>query len=668
MNVKGGLLTICFSLTIAFLISCAGSSAFARSLCVDLTESNRLPDGKEYAAVTLSYIYDGDKRGVRITVKENEDLLAPRKYFGIRRFGFNTTLANPAQNLRVKVPREWTRRFKRLSYGTFGQFEVNISRRVPSLAKIYKRVTPLIIDIYYRSGDVSYNDFIVENKKGYNFAALIANYTYDEKYYPGACFATEEKPMNCEKPSTTTTIIKPYTTTTTGPASTSTVNPSSTTTSKPVSTSTVKPSSTTTSKPATTTTVKPPTTSTVLSTTTSVLTTTSSQPVSTTTAPNTTTSQRVTTTSLPTTTSSQLTTTTSMIPICNGEIYKGGTCDLGLPIDDPAYNRPGRRGLSLTCEDIVDFCVCTDCVNLDPVCLVWSIEPAEPYLSIVTNPNGTARLTVGESCDQLEAIREYKVTVTDTCNGWSDSVALELGKVTIDVQNVSAGRGAGSFEVPVSLINKDNSVKALMVDICECDGGDDKMACDSCVIDPDRALDFNCSAHEMDNGCCRVVLYSTDPAALIFEGTGPVFNIIYEADETCEGCTCLRPVNRKISDRFNEELCACQSPGDVCFKSCGDIFPQDCLDPGCAACGDDVVNLFDILEAVDIVLGYQTPTACQLAHGDVPNGKPPYCGEPAGTLNCSSDGDIDVLDLLVIIDMAQGRANCCDFCLFKRIF
>ena len=124
----------------------------------------------------------------------------------------------------------------------------------------------------------------------------------------------------------------------------------------------------------------------------------------------------------------------------------------------------------------------------------------------------------------------------------------------------------------------------------------------------------------------------------------------------------------RVSDRFNEELCACQSPGEVCFKSCGDIYPRDCPNPGCTTCGDDVVNLFDILEAVDIILGHQIPSACQIEHGDVPNGKPPYCGEPAGTFNCESDGEIDVLDLLVIIDKAQGRANCCDFCLFKRIF
>ena len=375
-----------------------------------------------------------------------------------------------------------------------------------------------------------------------------------------------------------------------------------------------------------------------------------------------------TTSSQPAATSSLLTTTTASPSVCRGEIYKGGICEFALPIDDPAYNRAGRRGLALTCEDIVDFCICTDCINLDPACLVWTVDPAEPYLGINKNPDGSARLMVGESCDQIEAIREYAVTVTDTCHGWSDSVLVELGKVTIDIEDVNATRGAESFEVPVSLINRDNSVRALIVDICDCDGGDDRVVCDSCIINPDRALDFSCSAHEMANGCCRVVLYSTDPAGLLSEGAGPVLTVVYSAAETVGGCICLRPLNRQVSDRFNEQLCACQSPGDVCFRSCGDVYPQDCLDPGCAPCGDNAVNLFDILEAVDIILGYQTPTACQLDHGDVPNGKPPYCGDPAGTINCKSDGEIDVLDVLVIIDKAQGRANCCDYCLFKRIF
>ena len=47
------------------------------------------------------------------------------------------------------------------------------------------------------------------------------------------------------------------------------------------------------------------------------------------------------------------------------EIYLGGvehSCVDPPPLDDPPYNRPGRRGLALTCGEIVDFYTCTDCL------------------------------------------------------------------------------------------------------------------------------------------------------------------------------------------------------------------------------------------------------------------------------------------------------------------
>ena len=123
-----------------------------------------------------------------------------------------------------------------------------------------------------------------------------------------------------------------------------------------------------------------------------------------------------------------------------------------------------------------------------------------------------------------------------------------------------------------------------------------------------------------------------------------------------------------VADQHNEALCACTDTGEVCFNVCGDIFPQDCLNPGCAPCGDGVVNLFDILEMVDILLGMQTATDCQIANGDVPNGMPPYCGNPPGDTNCEGDGELDIFDLLVVIDMALDKTNCCDYCASGEIF
>jgi hypothetical protein len=82
-----------------------------------------------------------------------------------------------------------------------------------------------------------------------------------------------------------------------------------------------------------------------------------------------------------------------------------------------------------------------------------------------------------------------------------------------------------------------------------------------------------------------------------------------------------------------------------------------------------VVDLFDILEEIDFILGLQVISNCQMLHGDVPLGMPPYCGNPAGVTppNCETDGVIDIFDALVIIDKALSRMNCCDYCMYGKI-
>jgi hypothetical protein len=80
-------------------------------------------------------------------------------------------------------------------------------------------------------------------------------------------------------------------------------------------------------------------------------------------------------------------------------------------------------------------------------------------------------------------------------------------------------------------------------------------------------------------------------------------------------------------------------------------------------CGDGVTDVFDALEIIDIVLGLVIPSGCQLTRGDVPNGLPPNCGNPPGTPNCDSDGDIDIFDFLVVTDRLFDKTNCVEHCL-----
>ncbi len=358
---------------------------------------------------------------------------------------------------------------------------------------------------------------------------------------------------------------------------------------------------------------------------------------------------------------------------CSGEIYLGGaegicSCVEQPPVDDPPYNRPGRRGLSLTCGDYVDFCACFDCEGT--VDTTWTVTCTKPNLAtVVETAECASRVTISDTmCDVLAETAECTVTVTDPVNNWTDSVVIQVGEIAVDLSEETVAPETDSVVVDISVTNNSNTIRAMDITIDEVAG--DNLVCTSCVADPDRALNFTCTAAEQPDGSCRVVLFS--PVGVINQGEGVVASVIYDVvdGQPCPDCVELAITAIEAADQFNEDLCACVDTGEVCFDVCGDIFPRDCLNPDCAPCGDGVVDLFDILEMVDIILavdGY-TATPCQLDNGNVPNGMPPYCGNPSGTTNCLTDQEINIFDLMVIIDMALGKANCCDYCTSGSIF
>ena len=65
------------------------------------------------------------------------------------------------------------------------------------------------------------------------------------------------------------------------------------------------------------------------------------------------------------------------------------------------------------------------------------------------------------------------------------------------------------------------------------------------------------------------------------------------------------------------------------------------------------MDIFDILEEMDFIIHIKDPDDCQAVRVDVPTGTPPNCDPP--------DGTIDVGDLMVIIDMALNRQDCCSY-------
>ena len=351
-------------------------------------------------------------------------------------------------------------------------------------------------------------------------------------------------------------------------------------------------------------------------------------------------------------------------PLCNIEIYEGGA-----PVPPcNTYNKPGRRGIMLTCGDTVQFSECSDCVsegNPDCVDNEWSlavvsgIPPAGTSIDPVTG-----LLTIGPDCTDLDAVVEIDITVVCHDNGdITDTVTVFVGEVTLAVVDAKVSPTAGATQATITLDNPNHAVKAIEVKLRD---ATDCLTCTGCTPDADRAIDYTCSAAEQTDGTCKVILASFNPAGMIEEGSGAIFTVDYVGD--CPGCVTIYNDGYllNVADRFGDPLCVCFVEGEICEFACGDVYPRECL-PDDPECGDGVVDIFDILEEIDFILNVIDPSVCQEGRADVPTGTPPYCG-CVGDEICQTDGVIDIFDLLVIIDMALGKANCCDYCASGTIF
>ena len=79
-----------------------------------------------------------------------------------------------------------------------------------------------------------------------------------------------------------------------------------------------------------------------------------------------------------------------------------------------------------------------------------------------------------------------------------------------------------------------------------------------------------------------------------------------------------------------------------------------------------MVDIYDIMCEVDFALGATTPDDCQAMRADVPTGTPGLmgnCPDPETEIGgcCPPDGVIDILDIMVLIDMALDRQDCCSY-------
>jgi PKD repeat protein len=366
--------------------------------------------------------------------------------------------------------------------------------------------------------------------------------------------------------------------------------------------------------------------------------------------------------------------------LCNGEeTCENGICMPGLPIicsdtdactvdscdaSDGCGYTPIPDCTTGVCVDHID-CSDDNLCNGEEICQYEICMPGTPLIcddadacTLDRCDAITGCVHIPMSCDDQNECTEDSCDPQDGCIHDPIPGCGEECDVTLSVGDANVAPGEMVL-VDVSLENKNDMVRGIQVDIC--DGIDDLfltntgtnppppadcLVCAGCET-TERTSNFSCSINELENGCCRVVLVSKK-GDLIEEGTGSVFTLKYNVSEDCLGgeCKTLSPENVKVADELDNPLEVCTTSGKFCFaESCGDVAPKE-------TCGDGEVNIFDILEEIDFVLGITEPSACQAEQANVPTSLPPDCVDP--------DDDINLFDVLVIIDKTLAKENCCD--------
>jgi PKD repeat protein len=353
--------------------------------------------------------------------------------------------------------------------------------------------------------------------------------------------------------------------------------------------------------------------------------------------------------------------------LCNGEeTCENGICMPGLPIicgdtdactddscdaSDGCVFTPIPDCTTGVCVDHID-CSDDNLCNGEETCQYEICMPGTPLIcndadactvDICDSTTGCANIPI--SCDDQNACTEDFCYPQVGCLNEPIPGCGEECDVTLSVGDASAAPGDSSVQVPVSMKNPSDKVLAIETVLLD---EENSLTCTGCAPYRDRAPGFICFAQELDDGGCKVVMVDpTNPTGVIEQGDGPIFTVEYmiSGGALSNECISVTPTDSIIADSLEDPLTVCEESGDICFIGCGDVYPGE-------SCGDGVVNIFDILEEIDIVLGITEPSACQAEQANVPTSLPPDCVDP--------DDDINIFDVLVIIDKALDKPNCCD--------
>jgi hypothetical protein len=314
---------------------------------------------------------------------------------------------------------------------------------------------------------------------------------------------------------------------------------------------------------------------------------------------------------------------------------------------------------------IQEVCACTTDSEADDGIFCNGAETCDPLC--VIKP-GTPPCDDGNVCT-LDCDEDADACLTDVCDNsqitsstspcCSDPACAEQDPPNpLCAADVTLIKQDGYYQPPaagevvtiknkICLDNPSDLVGGIQFDICDTP---DCLTCIDCEL-TERTVMFDCVVLELPDGCCRVIMFCKNPGCAINPGICDIVTVVMQTNGNpdCVGCIDENIENIVVSDYDGFELGGAGLPGSLCPVVCGDVCP-----PGDdIACGDGVVDIYDIMCEVDLALTLTAPNLCQAPRADVPTGTPPWCTAP--------DGEINILDIMVLIDMALNRQDCCSF-------
>lgn len=317
-------------------------------------------------------------------------------------------------------------------------------------------------------------------------------------------------------------------------------------------------------------------------------------------------------------------------------------CTTDADCDDSLWCTGVETCVACECIDGTPPCIDTDCIT--EVCNEGPQTCDPATCDGVTGPSDPCCLV--PPCDLEGACGGVGLTVVPS---------LYVGDVGI--------------KVDLCLDNQVFEVGGLQVDICD---EPDCLECVGCEL-TERTVLFDCFVNDDPAdapGCCRLILISKHPGGVINPGICNIVRIDFQKndndDPLCDGCIEIT-VDGIVSDPYGRELDMAGTGAEICPVVCGDVHPSIADDD----CGDEDVDLMDIMTEVDLALG-TAPTTCQCENldpagpcrADVPTGTPgrdPGCASGDIDGCCPPDGAINILDIMVLIDMALSRQDCCSY-------